>query len=333
MRPMTEFVKCNLCGEQTATIVYAHVARIDTSDTQVVQCNHCGLVYLNPRLKRLADNFTMDEGYLRQFYLPYYQKIGLLTATGMLEAENNHGFHLGYLTKLEGYRMTNRLLDVGCAIGLFLAAAKSDGWECFGVDPSGPLSAYGRQQLGVNVQHGELKAMAFPKHYFDVVTLWNVTEHLLDPTSVLQEIFRIVRPGGLVIVQVPNWNDIARDFLGTKWDMFVTDHFYYFTPATLRKLLTGVGFRIKQVDARELCDSEIQEITSKINAETAQQALAQLKAMQDQERGSTITAFVEKPVTTMDRFAKAAHLVRSGQISGLVREIYNYIQWKRINAK
>ena len=82
--PKTENVHCNLCGGRSITTIYDQVTRIDTPDTKVVQCTRCGLVYLSPRLKELADNFTMNEAYLRQFYLPMYQQMGLLSVEGPL---------------------------------------------------------------------------------------------------------------------------------------------------------------------------------------------------------------------------------------------------------
>ncbi|RIK43879.1 MAG: hypothetical protein DCC55_04265 [Chloroflexi bacterium] len=324
----TEFVNCNLCGAQDASVVYPEVRRIDTVGTQVVQCNGCGLVYLNPRLKRLADNFTLNEAYLRQFYLPLYQNVGLLGPDGALEAEKIYQIYQRYLSQMRSYRQTNRVLDVGCAIGLFLVATNADGWESYGVDPSEPLSTYGREKYGVEIYHSELSQMAFPRRHFDVVTLWNVIEHLLDPMAVLREVHRVLRPGGLLILQMPNWDDIAREFLGPQWDMFVTDHFYYFTHATTRQMLARTGFTLKDIESAELCASEVDEIASKRDRAAADQALHRLKVMQASDRGSTITALAEKPVTQRDRLDKVWQLVSSGRWQVLGQEVWNYIRWK-----
>jgi len=88
-----EHIPCPLCGESKYTVIYPYIDRIDTPDTRVVRCTHCGLVYLNPRLKRFSENFTLSEAYLREFYLPDQQRIGRLTPDGGIDHEKNRSFH------------------------------------------------------------------------------------------------------------------------------------------------------------------------------------------------------------------------------------------------
>lgn len=176
--------------------------------------------------------------------------------------------------------------------------------------------------------HAELQELEFPNDYFDVVTLWNVVEHLLDPTAVLSEVHRVLRPGGRLIIQVPNWSDIARDILGPTWDMFVTDHFYYFTPTTLSKLVVKNGFTVEKFDAAELVASEIEEITSKVSAQAAADALQTLKRSGATDRGSTITLYANKLTTTNDRLGKAWQLIHAGNLQQLTKEVRDYIKWK-----
>lgn len=254
--------------------------------------------------------------------------MGLLNSTGAINLRENATFHQVCLTEMRSYRKTNRVLDVGCGIGLFLAAARGEQWECIGIDPSGPLSAYGRENFNLSISQSELADMNFPANYFDVITLWDVTEHLLEPKTVYQEIYRILRPGGLLMFRMPNWNNIARELLGPRWDMFVTDHFSYFTPATMTKLLEQTGFTPKYIEARELVGSEIEELTKKINAEAAQAAIKQLRDLQAPDKGSTITGSAEKRLTTQDRIAKAVELIKTANWANLVREIKNYLIWK-----
>lgn len=326
MTPSVEDVPCNLCGNQATTVRYAAVARIDTPSTQVVACDRCGLVYLNPRLARLADNFTMDEAYLRKFYLPYYQDLGILTPALELDAVENQRFHQDALAEMQPYRDSNRVLDVGCAVGLFLAAARANGWECFGVEPSHHLGEYGRAHFGLSIVEGELAGAKFAPNSFDVITLWDVTEHLLDPMATYRLVHGLLRPGGLLMLRMPNWQSLAREMLGPNWEMFVTDHFYYFTPDTLRALLQQAGFAPKYVTANGLVPSEVDAIRVRLGADAAAEASVLAHSAAGNGRGSTLTAAAHKPRSHYDRLQKAGQLLRQGELATLAVEVRNYAQ-------
>ena len=287
-----EHIPCPLCGESKYTVIYPYIDRIDTPDTRVVRCTHCGLVYLNPRLKRFSENFTLSEAYLREFYLPDQQRIGRLTPDGGIDHEKNRSFHARPLEQMKPYRMNNRVLDVGCAIGLFLAAAQRDGWESFGIEPSRPLSDYGRHRFGINIYQGELHERAFPDGYFDVVTLWEVVEHLMHPLNVLREVYRVLRPGGLLLLSTPNWHDIAREILGARWNNFVTDHFQFFTQATIRQALRWAGFTAIRTSTERL---SFQGTTNEPGQQVARNIQHQLTPTRHADRGSTLMAVAEKP--------------------------------------
>lgn len=327
MQPQTEFVSCNLCGSQAVTIHYTAVKRIDTPSTEVVECNQCGLVYLNPRLARLADNFTMDEAYLRDHYLPYYQKKGILTPTLELDAAVNHQFHQDALAEMQPYREFNRVLDVGCAIGLFLTAAHANGWDCHGVEPSPSLAGYGRSQFGLSIFEGELGQAGFVPNSFDVITLWDVTEHLLDPQTTYRLVHKLLRPGGLLLLRMPNWQSLARELLGPEWDMFVTDHFYYFTPDTLTILMEQTGFVPKRVNANGLVPSESDAILEKLGPDAAAEAVERMQGDAGYGRGSTLIAAAQKPRSSRDRMQKAGQLLRRGELGALAAEARTYAQW------
>jgi SAM-dependent methyltransferase len=321
----TEAVRCNLCGANEPEVIYAEVPHIYTAGTQVVRCRQCGLVYLTPRLKHLADNFAMDETYLYKFYLPYYQQMGLLTNEGMVAPEANRAFHASYLDRMRPYCQTNRVLDVGCGIGLFMVAARQDGWDAYGVEPAGPLSIYGQSRFGLSIIQGELAMAGFPHRHFDVVTLWAVTEHLLDPLTVLRTVYQLLRPGGLLLLNVPNWDSMARHTLEVDWEMFVTDHFYYFTRTTMGTLIQRAGFRILQLEADLLCEPEFAEIASKVDHATAEAARHITESASD--RGSSIEVTAERPVIMRDRVRKASHLLRKGEWRKLGLEARRYLRW------
>jgi len=104
----------------------------------------------------------------------------------------------------EKSRHSRRILDVGCGQGHFLKLAKDSGWKVEGAELAKSACEYARQKFGIEIKNKDLKEALFPDAYFDVVTLWNVLDHLLDPLDTLKEIYRILKPEGILVIRVPN---------------------------------------------------------------------------------------------------------------------------------
>jgi 2-polyprenyl-3-methyl-5-hydroxy-6-metoxy-1,4-benzoquinol methylase len=141
------------------------------------------------------------------------------------------------------------LLDIGCGWGQALAYFKEKGIDGYGFDPAPEAVEYGKK-LGLNVVVAGLEKMNVFNRRFDVVTLFNVLEHLSDPEAVVKEIKEtILVPGGLLIIDVPNeFNDfqtVGQKIHGLKeWWVAPPAHLNYFNNTTLRKLLSGTGYQV-----------------------------------------------------------------------------------------
>ncbi len=143
-------------------------------------------------------------------------------------------------------RKSGRVLDVGCGNGDFLLSLKRRGWKVHGVEFSAEAAELARSR-GIDVVHGELKSAAFPDGFFDVVTLWHVAEHLPDPLAEFAEVRRILRDDGLFVLEVPNSDCLTLRLCGTRWrPLDVPRHLQHFTPATLERALTKVGFALRR---------------------------------------------------------------------------------------
>lgn len=146
------------------------------------------------------------------------------------------------------FRKNNRLLDIGCGAGNLLAAARKNGWDGQGLDVS-PSAVKHVRGLGFEVYEGELQDAAFPSQQFDVVTAAELLEHLIDPRPLLQEVARILRPGGMFWTTTPHARGLSGRMLGLKWRcIWPPEHLQLFSIRGLTKLLRDAGFSQLRID-------------------------------------------------------------------------------------
>ena len=134
-----------------------------------------------------------------------------------------------------------RLLDVGCAAGFFLAEAKAH-YDVQGVELSAWSSAYARERLGLPVVTGTLMSAALPADHFDVITLWDVIEHVPDPVPLLTEAARVLKPGGRLVLTTGDWGSAYAQRHGAGWHLMTPPwHLTMFSRSTLAKASMRAG--------------------------------------------------------------------------------------------
>ncbi len=236
-----ETVVCNLCGSAESR-PYAVVPDLLLDRPGIaatlVQCLNCGLVYQNPRP-------TPAE--IGVHYPPEYEPYADITQGGrswLLQRAVEYGIQkrCRFITR---HRAPGRLLDLGCAAGVFMLGMEQNGWETVGIELSEDVARLARTRHGLNVLPGTLEEAAFGDASFDAVTLWDVLEHLHDPSATLREIYRVLKPGGLLLIRVPNLASWDARIFGEQWaGLDAPRHLYVFTPATLRQMLGQADFRV-----------------------------------------------------------------------------------------
>ena len=144
----------------------------------------------------------------------------------------------------------DRTLDIGCGEGFFLYLLSRVGIkEIYGVDKSGNAIQFIRKRYGINTFAGELKDANYQDDFFDLITLWDVLEHILEPRATLFEIRRILRKEGVLLIRVPNaqyllfkyfiWGRIFK-----RKKCFIPEvHYYNFSPRNLDRILKEEGFK------------------------------------------------------------------------------------------
>lgn len=232
---MKKNVKCCLCKVDNAYELYYE------QGFNIVRCAQCGLVYVNPRLTRkerekiyASKSYYSGDGFGYRDYVASYPSIEYLA---------NRRLDL-----LEKFCKKGKLLDVGCAHGFFLLAARGRGWEVWGVEISKFACDYARERYGLNIINKGLEDTDFPANFFDVVTMWDVLEHFDDPSGVMMEVKRILKKSGFVFFQVPNFSSLQSRLMRGRWkDIKPHYHLWYFTPKTISELLNSKGFSIVKV--------------------------------------------------------------------------------------
>jgi ubiquinone/menaquinone biosynthesis C-methylase UbiE len=241
-----EHVPCNLCGADDSVVRYPSTVKGGESGDwrsfrcthsgygrhdAIVQCRQCGLVYTDPR----PDGHDIVETYQAVEDPLYLEE----RAGRVLTFEH----HLKPLERITGPPNGRPLLDVGCYTGVFVEIAARHGWDAWGLEPSRWAVEQARAR-GLHVVQGTLDTAKLPEGGFDVVTMWDVIEHLTDPRRALQRSHRLLKPGGLLVVHTIDIESPFARLMGARWPWLMEMHIYYFSRRTLRAMLEKCGFRV-----------------------------------------------------------------------------------------
>lgn len=242
-------VPCPLCGALDQQPLY-HPPR---SPGPVGRCRRCGLVYVSPRLDTHAlifDGPTAGKSAEAVTSADMAEVQGTWEWPLLQAKENerpaldrNSQAALDILKNLAG--QPGRLLDFGCGGGFFLGAAKAQGWETYGLEPLPGHAIYARARFGAQVLTDTLRADSYPAEYFDAITAFQVFEHLPQPREDLSKLVRFLRPGGALLIEVPNIDTWGVRLLGRGHRHFVQDHLNFFSAATLARLFTDSGLEVR----------------------------------------------------------------------------------------
>lgn len=244
-------VRCNLCGADDFTLLYpstlhsSEAAALDWdafcctstdyhSHFDVVRCNQCGLVYCTPRL---------DPDVLIGSYEDVEDTLYLAERAGR---ELTFRKHLRTMERFTGPGAGRRLLDVGAYIGVFVEVAQQAGWDVTGVEPS-HWAVGEAQRAGLNVMQGNLQTVELTPASFDVVTMWDVIEHFDEPKREMEAAYRLLKPGGVLVVHTIDIGSPTARLMGAGWPFLMEMHIVFFSRATLRDMAERMGYEFIHV--------------------------------------------------------------------------------------
>lgn len=240
-------VACPVCGADEALLFMEMRDRLLGLDGHfyLMRCRHCGLIYQSPQLAAAE---------LAHYYPPEYHPFLPAIEDEPLpwrrwDRRRGVDRRCRAVIARAGVR-TGRVLDVGCATGIFLDGMRRWGWETLGVEPNPVASAYARERLGLEVITAELETAGLLEAAFDVVTLWDVLEHVPNPRRTLTEVARVLRPGGLLVLSLPNIESVEARLFGRYWAGWDQPrHLVLFPRAVLIRLLGETGFVSPEITA------------------------------------------------------------------------------------
>jgi ubiquinone/menaquinone biosynthesis C-methylase UbiE len=252
-----EEIKCSLCASDGALKFDEASYHLNLqSPFEVKRCRNCGFIFMSPRPDQAERNalFSGQVPDLLRSYSSVEADYGAVTQSRL-------GFFKERITQLAnsvGQKPVNiRFLDIGASSGYMVEAARNIGMDAIGVEPSASGVAAAMKR-GISLLQASAEKLPFPDNHFDVVHSHHVFEHVADPKVSAVEAFRVLKPGGLILIEVPNQFDtirFRRDLLfrrvsQRKRNMRSIHHLSFFSKRSLRYLLASSGFRQVKVTTR-----------------------------------------------------------------------------------
>ncbi|MFZ1743453.1 MAG: class I SAM-dependent methyltransferase [Pontixanthobacter sp.] len=254
-----ELADCALCGARERAELYRF--DFDSEIAAIVQCSKCRLVYSSPRPTPDSLGSFYGSNYysfgapalpdaaappstkekLRRAILVRHLAYPDALDTGS-KAPHSMTAILGRFMALPRFVPNGRLLDVGCGSGERMLEFQSFGWQVAGLEFSDE-AAKASQSVGLDIRTGSIESTDFAPESFDCITFYHSLEHVYDPATSLAAAHRLLKPGGQLLVAVPNFGSSERRIFGRNWGWLqMPTHLFHFSKQTLGQFVTKAGF-------------------------------------------------------------------------------------------
>ncbi len=234
---------CTLCGSTDAR------QRFREEPFAVLDCQSCGLTFVSPCLD--------PESLVSEVYDADYWHSSRPRERGYGDYRRDRDLYLRTFKRRwnvirKHFSSPGRVLDVGCASGDFLHVLEAEGWEVLGLEPSSPIAETARARIGADrVIESSLTDVQLDPESLDLITLWDVLEHLPDPVESLRKAHGLLAPGGKLVLETQDVRSLLARLMGRRWHHFKhQEHLVHFHPGTLRRALEEAGFDLIELRRR-----------------------------------------------------------------------------------
>jgi len=243
------YVNCPLCGVNENRIIFPSTKKnpkkvqqelfnctndnLGEYNNDIVKCNKCGMIYSNPQptqkelstlYKSVIDNKYLEETAAREktFNLSLKQLHRFITPPG-------------------------KLMDIGCYTGTFMETAKDKGWTVSGIELSDWASNIAKNKNIGKVYNKPINKLLLPYENFDLITLWDVIEHLPNPKQILKDLSRFLKPDGIIALSTHFIDSLSARILGKHYPFLMDMHLSHFSQKTIKRILNDSGFEIIKI--------------------------------------------------------------------------------------
>jgi 2-polyprenyl-3-methyl-5-hydroxy-6-metoxy-1,4-benzoquinol methylase len=208
----------------------------------ICQCMNCGFKFTNPRPEQnVLGNYYKSEEYLSH----NEEKKSVLNSIYKTVKKHTLNKKLDLINKLTKGK---NILDIGCGTGAFLDVCKNNGWNVFGIEPSNDARNFAKTNYKIETVFEESEISKFENEKFDIITMWHVLEHVPELNQRVQELNRMLKPNGTLIIAVPNSDSYDAKHYKSHWAAFdVPRHLYHFNTKTITQLLEKHKLKIEQI--------------------------------------------------------------------------------------
>lgn len=221
-----EYTTCIICGSEHIVRKYL------VSGFTIVQCRDCSLSFVKERL---------TQGELSNYY-KLIEDIYVYTDKENVQNLSYYYLELRNIIKTEGLS-TGKILDIGCSGGYFLDVM--EGWERYGIELSSPYAELAKTKYGSNIHIGTLEDYKCPDCQFDIITLQDVLDHMINPLQALKRCNSILKPNGLIVIKVHNNSCLFAKLSGARFYAIIPPyHLTYFNKRSLVEALSRAGFKV-----------------------------------------------------------------------------------------
>lgn len=215
---------CLVCSSRAGRVLFI------VEGKKIFQCGSCGLARTLGGVNVRYPTYHRDPDYLK--FEKHFQNIFL----------KRYGI-------IKKYSKKGRVLEIGSSTGTFLNIFRKEGWEVLGVEPSS--SALFAKSRGINVLNSSFEKADLKSNYFDLVVLNHTLEHFENPRVILSKVNKVLKRGGLVFIDVPNFGSLSSKLMGRAWPYILpNEHFCHFSPKSLAFLIGKTGFKIRYLRTR-----------------------------------------------------------------------------------